>query len=205
MEEIISWIVSHASIAHFVFFSLLMLAGLCIPISEDLVVISAGTLAATTVPENTWLLFTAVFLGSYLSDWEAYAIGRFGGRRLLARPWFSRHVSQERIDRLSSFYARYGFWTLLIGRFIPFGVRNALFITAGLGRMPFVRFCLADGIACLCSNAILFLAAYWLGSHSELLFAIVQKVNIALISAVGAVAAIGFVWYKTKRQQEDPQ
>lgn len=205
MEELIGWIIAHASSAHFVFFGLLMLAGLCVPISEDLVVISAGTLASTTLPENAWLLFTAVFLGSYLSDWEAYAIGRFGGRHLLARPWFARYVSSQRIDRISSFYERYGFWTLLFGRFIPFGVRNALFIAAGLGRMPFLRFCLADGIACLCSNAILFSVAYWLGTHSELLFAILQKVNVALFGAAGLVAAIGIIWYKTKGNQEKTQ
>jgi len=205
METIIGWIVAHASIAHFVFFGLLMLAGLCLPISEDLVIISAATLASTTIPENTWVLFTAVFLGSYLSDLEAYMLGRFGGRRLLARPWFTRHVSAKRIDMLSSFYERYGFWTLLFGRFIPFGVRNALFITAGLGRMPFLRFCIADGIACMCSNVILFSAAYWLGSHSELLLAILQRVNIALFAAAFAVAAIGFVWYKSRKKRIKPQ
>lgn len=205
METIVEWIVAHASIAHFVFFGLLMLAGLCLPISEDLVVISAATLASTTLPENTWLLFISVFLGSYLSDWEAYAIGRFGGGRLIATPWFARHVSQRRIDQLSNFYARYGFWTLIFGRFIPFGVRNALFITAGLGRMPFAWFCLADGIACLLSNAILFSAAYWLGSHSDQLFALLKSINVALFAAAGVVAAIGIIWYKAKHKREKPQ
>lgn len=201
METIISWIAAHASIAHFVFFGLLMLAGLCVPISEDLVIISSATLASTTVPENTGLLFAAVFLGSYLSDWEAYAIGRFGGRRLLATRWFSRHISPTRIDRLSSFYERYGFWTLLFGRFIPFGVRNALFITAGLGRMPFLRFCLADGIACLVSNILLFSAAYWLGSHSDLLLAFLQKMHVALLIIGAIIASIGIVWYKSKKKR----
>lgn len=202
MDSIISWVIAHASMAHFFFFGLLMLAGLCIPISEDLVVISAGVLASTTIPENTYWLFLSVFLGSYLSDFEAYAIGRFGGRRLIKNRWFSRHISEVRVNKLQSFYARYGFWTLLIGRFIPFGVRNALFITSGLGRMPFWRFCLADGIACFISNTALFSLAYWLGNNYALLIEAMQLMHIALFTTAALVATIGFVWYKRKSKEK---
>ena len=49
-------------------------------------------------------------------------------------------VSPERVAKVASFYQKYGVWTLVVGRFIPFGVRNALFLTAGIGKMSPVRF-----------------------------------------------------------------
>ena len=42
MESIINLIIEHASHAHWIVFSLLMLAGLNIPISEDLMIITTG-------------------------------------------------------------------------------------------------------------------------------------------------------------------
>jgi len=202
LESISSFIIENAQNAHYVIFGLLMLAGFCVPISEDLMIILSAVIAATLVPENTLLLFGAVFLGSYLSDWIAYGIGRFGGQRLLKNRWFSKHVSFERLEKIQSFYSRYGFLTLLVGRFIPFGVRNALFITAGLGNMPFTRFIIADGIACIISNSALFYLAYTLGQNYELLLGPLKWVNLAIFT-VFALTVIGFIWYKRRTKAEN--
>ena len=201
LESILSFIIENAQNAHFVVFGLLMLAGFCVPISEDLMIITSAVIAATLVPENTPLLFGAVFLGSYLSDWVAYGIGRFGGQRLLKNRWFSKHVNFERLEKIQAFYACYGFLTLLVGRFIPFGVRNALFITAGLGNMSFIRFIVADGIACIISNSVLFYISYTLGQNYQLLLGPLKWVNLAIFS-VFALSVIGFIWYKRKSKAE---
>ena len=42
--------------------------------------------------------------------------------------------------QIENYYTKYGVVTLLIGRFIPFGVRNCLFVTAGIGKMRFWKF-----------------------------------------------------------------
>src|SRR4029078_10224849 len=107
---------------------------------EDLMIILSAVLAATVVPENTLQLFLGVFLGCYLSDWVCYWIGRKFGPKLWNIRWFAKTFDQKRLHQTHSYYARYGFWTLLIGRFIPFGVRNCLFLSAGLGRMHFGKF-----------------------------------------------------------------
>ena len=41
---------------------------------------------------------------------------------------------------MMGFYKKYGALTLVIGRFIPFGVRNAIFLTSGISKMPFAKF-----------------------------------------------------------------
>ncbi len=89
MDAFLPFIQDHAQYAHWVIFGLFMLAGLNFPISEDLLIIISGVLAATLVPENTWKLFTAVFLGAYLSDWVVYWIGRLLGSNLEKVRWFA--------------------------------------------------------------------------------------------------------------------
>lgn len=199
MDNIIQFIFEHAQYAHWIVFSALMLAGLNVPISEDLMIIFSAVIAATVVPENTYKLFIAVFLGCYISDWACYWIGRHFGPKLWNISWFAKTFDRKRIDQVQNYYGKYGFWTLLIGRFIPFGVRNCLFLTAGLGKMHFGKFLLSDGIACVCSNTILFCLAYAVGKNYSILLSSLKTFNIFLFSAF-LIAIIGFFWYKRKKK-----
>ena len=82
MDIVIQFLFEHAQYAHWIVFGALMLAGLNVPISEDLMIIFSAVLAATVVPENTYKLFLALFLGAYLSDWVCYWVGRRFGPKL---------------------------------------------------------------------------------------------------------------------------
>jgi membrane-associated protein len=195
MESIIQFIFEHAHYAHWIVFGALMLAGLNIPISEDLMIILSAVLAATVVPENTAQLFIGVFLGCYLSDWVCYGIGRKLGPKLWKVPWFARNVDPKRLVQIKNYYAKYGFWTLLVGRFIPFGVRNLLFLTAGAGKMPFKKFILSDGIACITSNSVLFTVAYFAGKNYHALLDFVKTFNLFLFGFF-ALSIIALIWYK---------
>lgn len=199
MDSIIPFIFEHAQYAHWIVFGALMLAGLNVPISEDLMIIFSAVLAATVVPENVYKLFTAVFLGCYLSDWVCYWIGRHFGPKLWNIKWFAKTFDAKKIDQVHQYYAKYGFLTLLVGRFIPFGVRNGLFLTAGLGKMPFRTFILSDGIACILSNTVLFSLAYTVGKNYAALLAALKTFNIFLFAAF-VVSIIAFIWYKRRKK-----
>ncbi len=192
MDLIFPFIQENAQYAHWAVFCLLMLAGLNFPISEDFLIIVSAVLASTVVPENTLKLFLGVFLGAYISDWVVYWIGRKWGAHLWSIRWFSRLVHPKRLAQIENYYSRYGTLTLLVGRFIPFGVRNCLFVTAGMGRMNFFKFLLADGVACLTSNTTLFLLAYFCGKNCNHL---VKCFNIVIFSLF-AFALIGYIWYR---------
>lgn len=199
METLIQFIFEHAQYAHWMVFGALMLAGLNLPISEDLMIIFSAVLAATVIPENTYKLFLGVFLGCYLSDWVCYWIGRHFGPKLWNIQWFAKTFDRKKVDQIHQYYATYGFLTLLVGRFIPFGIRNGLFLTAGLGKMPFGKFLLSDGIACVFSNTILFTLAYIVGKNYQALLDIVKTFNIFLFVAF-VVSIISFIWYKRKKR-----
>ncbi len=166
MESIIQFATEHAEVAHWLFAILIFLGGLNIPISEDIVMISAGALASTLLPETAFLQYTILFIVCWMAAWEAYWIGRLLGPRLYDIRWFNRVLTPNKIDRLHHYYERFGIWTFIVGRFIPGGVRNGLFMTAGLGKMPFNKFILRDLPACLISTAFLFTLGYFFGQHS---------------------------------------
>lgn len=197
MDTLLTLISNHAHHAHWILFGSLILAGFCIPISEDLVIIFGAMIASTTLPENTILLFSSIFLGCYFSDWICYWMGRILGVKLWNFSWFSKTVDPKRLTQIENYYKKYGFYTLLIGRFIPFGVRNCLFLAAGAGKMHFGKFILCDGIACFLSNITLFTIAFFAGKNYQTLIHSMKILNI-FIFITFAVSIIGLIWYKRK-------
>lgn len=202
MNFIVELLSNNAAYAHWWFFALLILAGLNLPISEDLLIISSAVMAATIVPENLIKLFICVFLGCYFSDWLSYWMGRKLTPWLSRRKYLGRLVNHKRIDKINRFYEKYGVLTLIIGRFIPFGVRNFLFMSAGMGKMNFKKFMIVDGLACLLSNSTLFLIAFSLADHYPQLLELLHKMNITffLTFLFIGIFLICYRLYKTRKK-----
>lgn len=199
METFIQWIAKHAHQAHWFIFPLILLAGLNIPISVDVIILAAAFLAATIVPQYTLPLYLSIFLGCYFSAYLAYWLGRLAGKKLSQYKWFSRFLPKERLDKARGFYQKYGFWTLLIGRFIPFGVRNCIFMTSGMSRLHFGKFALWDFFACLLWSSSTFYLFFTLGQHYQTVWHYVKTFNI-LIFAAFSVTLIALVWYKRRKK-----
>jgi len=196
MEELLQYIQANIQYAHWIIFGALLLAGLNIPVSEDGMLFISGVLASH-YPDHVVRLFLAVYMGAYLSDLICYMLGRKFGPKLFEIKFFANMVPPERIDKIHNFYERYGIVTLLIGRFIPFGVRNGLFLTAGLGKMDFQKFALADLLACTISTAVFFSLYYYFGNS---IIEYVKQGNIVLFSFVAI--GIGVYFYlKNKKNQ----
>jgi membrane protein DedA with SNARE-associated domain len=86
------------------------------------------------------------------------------GPKILKINFFKSIVSVDLRIKISNFYEKYGVWTLIVGRFIPFGVRNGLFLTAGLGKMNPLKFALSDLLACTISCITFFSLYYKFGN-----------------------------------------
>lgn len=186
MEDLIQFVHLHADSAPWIVFGLLMLAGLNIPVSEDAMILCSALLA-TERPDLTVSLFIALYAGAYLSDLVCYWMGRTVGPRLWSLPLFERVVPRSHVQALKRFYDRYGMRVLLIGRFIPFGVRNGLLLTAGLSKMSFVRLALVDLLAATLSCSFYF----WLYmTYGRLVIQAVATSQLALLAVAGVVVAL---------------
>ncbi|MBI3231929.1 MAG: DedA family protein [Candidatus Doudnabacteria bacterium] len=201
MQQIIQYIIEHSVYAPWISFAAILLAGFNLPVSIDLILVLNAFLAAQVIPEYKIQLYLSVLFGSYFSAWIAYWIGRLVGSKLLQIRWFSKVLNQERLDKVRRFYEKYALLTLIVGRFIPFGFRNCLFITTGMSKIPFRRFMLQDGIACFIWSSLAFLLFYNLGRSYETLVQHLKLFNLVIISALG-VTLIGVIWYKRKKRNQ---
>ncbi len=195
MDQLLEIVNNNVQYAHWIMFWALIAAGFNVPVSEDAMIFIAALLSVK-YPEYQTRLIGWVFAGAYFSDLIAYGLGRFLGPRIFQIRFLKTIATQERLQQVSSFYARFGIITLIFGRFIPFGVRNALFITAGLGRMRFLKFALADLLAAVISFSFFYTLYY---KYGEAVIDMVKKGNLVLFSVAALVAAIWF--YRSRRRR----
>lgn len=201
MEKLIELITQHAHNAHWYIFIGLVLAGFNMPFSADVMILLAAVIAATLVPENTWLLFCSVLFGCYFSAMCAYWLGRLLGTQLPRIRLFSKLLSEKRLNGIKQFYEKYGIWTLIFGRFIPFGVRNCIFMSSGMSKLHFGRFILFDSLACLIWCSSIFYLFYTLGQNFQAVWEALKTFNLFIFGAF-AVAVIGIIWYKWSKKSQ---
>ncbi|MBI5346960.1 MAG: DedA family protein [Chlamydiae bacterium] len=203
MQTLIDFIYSHAPQAHWIVFSAMILAGFNVPISEELMIITSAIIASKIIPEHTLHLFLGVFCGALIADWILYWTGRFFGDKIIHMRLFKKILYKERLDKINNFYKNYGFFTLIIGRFIPFGVRNCIFLTAGMSKMNFKKFIFGDGIACALSNSILFSTTFLLGQNISNLFAKLKIGHVLIFVLFIVTLILLFCYYKKKKNKQE--
>lgn len=108
-------------------------------------------------------------------------------------------ANPEKMDKLHSYYEKYGIWTFICGRFIPGGVRNALFLSCGLGKMPFLRFIGRDAIAAFFSTVWLFGIGYLFAEYHQSVVNFFKKYNLVALGII-ALLIIGFVVWKKRKK-----
>src|SRR5688572_29688330 len=110
-------------------FFALLLAGLGVPIPEDLILISGGLLAHEGLATLTWAV-PVLYCGAVLGDVSIYLIGRRFGHSILQYPRIMRWVTQERQERLAQYFACYGNRTVFLARYLAC-FRALTYLTAG--------------------------------------------------------------------------
>lgn len=191
LQMLYQYICQHSEHAHWIICGLILLAGLNVPISEDFLLLCAGAMASTQALEAISYTYGLVFLACLIAGWETYWMGRLLGQQLLRWPWFKRVLNPQRVKSIDYFFNRFGMLTFVVGRFIPGGVRNALFLSSGLIKMPFKLFMLRDFFGCLLASSVVFYVGYLFGSHASVIFGYmhVYERSVALVF-VGCLALI---------------
>jgi membrane protein DedA with SNARE-associated domain len=129
-------------------------------------------------------------------DMLLYVVGRHFGRRILAWPAARRILTPEREARVMDAYHRHGLKFVVMARLVM-GLRAAAFLTAGLVRVPFLRFVLVDVAAVLVSVPLAFGLAYAVADSVAVALAYVHEMQLWVGGAV-LVLAVGWLavrWY----------
>ena len=144
-------------------FALIALESLGIPLPGESALIAAALYAGTTHHLNIAALAAVAASAAVIGDNAGYWIGKTGGRRLADR--FGRYVRLDRARLKVGRYlfARHGVKVVFFGRFVAVLRTYAAFL-AGLSRMRWSRFLLANAAGGVLWSAFFAFGAYALGS-----------------------------------------
>ena len=146
-------------IAGIIFIETGLLVGFFLP--GDSLLFSAGLVAAARDDINIVFLVFSIFLAAFIGDQVGYVLGR-----KIGRPYLEKHKSKRMIrmlERSEKFYARYGWWSVVIARDIPW-VRTFVPPIAGTVKMNYYKFLSANALGALLWGVGITLAGYYSGS-----------------------------------------
>lgn len=139
-----------------------LFVGAFIPfITGDSLLFGAGLVAAATDSINVWILALGVGIAAFIGDQVGFVLGMNLGRPYLDRksgPRMKRIIA--RVDR---FYEQYGWWSVVIARFIPWA-RVFVPWVAGIGKMRYYSFLSANFVGALAWGFGMVLVGYYAAS-----------------------------------------
>jgi membrane protein DedA with SNARE-associated domain len=127
-------------------------------------------------------VFGAIYVGVIISDYFPYLLGKFIRKGAIKVNFVTRLLSQNKLEKMHHYLEKYGIFTFIVCRFIPFGVRNTLFLSSGFFGLRLRRFALYDITAATISVSTLFFLAYLFGESIEKPFHAVGLILLILLS-----------------------
>lgn len=133
----------------------------------DSLIFAAGVFSAEgNIPDggqhlNIVATILVFYAAAILGNTSNYWIARFFGDRII-KSGKIKGLTQERMDKLDSFFDRFGALTIVITRFMPFFRTFAPF-ACGLGRMKFPKFTIFNIIGGVAWVTLFALLGYFFG------------------------------------------
>ncbi len=127
-------------------------------ITGDSLVFAAGLVAATHGDVNIWPMAIGVGIAAWLGDQVGYALGLHYGRPYLDKrkgKWL-----RGAIARSETFYKAWGWWAVVIGRFMPWA-RVFVPVIAGISKMNYYKFFSANIFGAVAWGVGLTVAGYY--------------------------------------------
>lgn len=178
------WLETIPAVAVYVLVGVVIgLESLGIPLPGEIVLVSSALLASQHGDINPYVLGACAVAGAIIGDSIGYAIGRKGGRPLLA--WlgkkFPKHFSEANIALAERSFQKWGMWAVFFGRFIAL-LRIFAGPLAGVLQMPYWKFLIAN----------VFGGILWAGGTTAVIYSvgIVAEAWLKRFSWLGLVLAV---------------
>ncbi|MCW5253686.1 MULTISPECIES: DedA family protein [unclassified Streptomyces] len=159
------------------------LESLGIPLPGEIILVSAALLSSQHGGIDPFVLGACATAGAIIGDSIGYAIGRKGGRPLLA--WlgrkFPKHFSEGHIATAERSFQKWGMWAVFFGRFVAL-LRIFAGPLAGVLRMPYWKFLTANILG----------GILWAGGTTAVIYylGVVAESWLKRFSWLGLVAAV---------------
>jgi membrane protein DedA with SNARE-associated domain len=156
-----------------------------VPVPGETILIMAAVYAGSG-RLNIVLVGLIGFIAAVTGDNIGFAIGHFGGRRLVER--FGRYIllTPERLDKATGFFERQGGKIVVVARFIE-GLRQANGIIAGITGMHWAKFLAFNALGAALWVAVWTSVGYFSGSHINTIYNDATRYDTYLAIAVGVL------------------
>ena len=183
----------------------LFLAGLGIPIPEDIPLIYGGVMAGKG-SLNVYIHFIVSMVFIIVGDVSLYLIGRRIARsgkgaehtNYETPSRIQKILTPERKAKVQTYFDQYGSWAVFLGRFVA-GVRGAVYLTAGMTRFPLGRFIFLDFLAALVSVPLWIWLGYWAGENWMSLLDQFKEYQVYVLGALCGLVVIILGWRALKK------
>ncbi|MER6068322.1 DedA family protein [Streptomyces sp. NPDC001817] len=177
------------------------LESLGIPLPGEIILVSAALMSSQHSGINPVVLGACATAGAVIGDSIGYAIGRKGGRPLLA--WlgnkFPKHFSDGHVATAERSFEKWGMWAVFFGRFIAL-LRIFAGPLAGVLHMPYWKFLIANVLGGICWAGGTTAAVYYVGVVAEGWLKKFSYVGLAAAVVLG-LATMLIIKRKAKKAQ----
>ncbi|HEY2651929.1 MAG TPA: DedA family protein [Solirubrobacteraceae bacterium] len=144
-------------------FLFVMVESLGVPFPGETMLITAALYAGTTHNLSVWGIWLAASAGAIIGDNIGYAVGYWGGFRLLLRHGSKIRINQAKLKVGKLMFDRYGGRVVFFGRFVSILRTYAAFL-AGTNRMEYRKFFFFNASGGIIWAAIYSFGFYFAGS-----------------------------------------
>lgn len=170
------------------------------PSPSDLVVVVGGSLVSTGVIHFIpTILFTTV--GSVIGFMVLFYFGSTVDKRVVHAGKY-KYIPYEAIEKVESWFKKYGYYVILINRFLP-GTRSVISFFAGMSNLDVKRTILLATISALIWNAIIIYLGFVFGNNVEVVDKYLSTYsNIAIGITVVVVIALIIKYFINRRKKK---
>ncbi|QKW10591.1 DedA family protein [Streptomyces sp. NA04227] len=184
------WLDSIPAVAVYVIVAgVIGLESLGIPLPGEIVLVSAALLSSQHGDVDPVMVGVCATVGAVVGDSIGYAIGRKGGRPLLA--WlggkFPKHFSDGHIAAAERSFQRWGMWAVFFGRFVAL-LRIFAGPLAGVLRMPYWKFFVANVLGGIVWAGGTTAVIYYVGVVAESWLKRFSYLGLAIAVVIGLVS-----------------
>lgn len=197
MPDVLSFLLSHGSIALVVV--ALIVAGLGVPVPEDIMLLAAGVLVHRGEVSYPVALACCAF-GVFVGDTIIFTIARRLGPSALERRPLNLLVTPERREKIEHMFEKYGNFIVFMGRHMA-GLRAPTFAMAGMHNMSIWKFWLWDGLGLCVSAPVVIGIGYWLADNLDRARELLHNFEYVVLGTLATGVVGFFIWRRVRKNR----
>jgi membrane protein DedA with SNARE-associated domain len=184
--------------AYFILFISAFVENIFPPIPGDTVTVFGAYLVGRGLL-SFWGVWISTTLGSIAGFMAIFAIAYWIEWKIIEK-YQPKWVEKSKIDRVEHWFRRYGYWVVLVNRFLS-GIRSIISLVAGLSKMNSLLVFLLALISCIVWNGALIGMGEILGENWELIkhFLLLYNRIVIIVVVTAIVIFAGYRLYRLKK------